>query len=74
MTLGLSARQRLLTVREVAAWLAISPAWVRDHASGRRRPGLPSIKLGKALRFDETDVGRWLDEMARFSREKGRAV
>jgi excisionase family DNA binding protein len=47
--------ERLLTVREVAQWLQVSEAWVRDHAS-RRRPVLPSVKLGKSLRFRREDV------------------
>jgi predicted DNA-binding transcriptional regulator AlpA len=47
---------------------------VRDHAGGRRRPKLPSIKLGKALRFDEAAVEHWLEEMAKSSEEKGRAA
>jgi excisionase family DNA binding protein len=56
-------RFRLLTVPEVAEWLNVSPGWVRDHAGGRRRPRLPSIRLGKSLRFDEGAVSRWLDEL-----------
>lgn len=37
---------KLLSVSEVAEWLGVSSAWVRDHASGRREPKLPAIKLG----------------------------
>ncbi|MDQ6759366.1 MAG: helix-turn-helix domain-containing protein [Acidobacteriota bacterium] len=51
---------RLLTVAEVAQWLAVSPSWVRDHAAGRRRPGLPCIRLGRSLRFREDDLAEWL--------------
>jgi hypothetical protein len=40
-------------------WLAVSPSWVRDHATGRRRPAMPHIKLGKSLRFDENRVAEW---------------
>jgi excisionase family DNA binding protein len=57
------ARPRLLTVSEVSEWLNVSPAWVRDHAAGRRQPALPSIKLGKSLRFDESQVSQWLKEL-----------
>ena len=42
---------KLLSVSEVAEWLGVSSAWVGDHASGRRAPKLPAIKLG-------TDDGR----------------
>lgn len=53
---------KLLTVGEVAKWLAISPAWIRDHASGRRNPKLPRVKLGKSLRFRREDVERFIEQ------------
>lgn len=31
-------RSQLLTVRQVSEWLNVSPSWVRDHATNRRRP------------------------------------
>ena len=48
--------EKLLTPKQVAEWLGVSTAWVLDHASGRRRPYLPSAKLGKAVRFRREDV------------------
>jgi excisionase family DNA binding protein len=69
------ARARLLTVREVADWLAISETWVRDHAAGRRRPALPAIRLGKSMRFNETAVSQWLLDMSKLaSAQKGKAA
>jgi predicted DNA-binding transcriptional regulator AlpA len=56
-------RPRLLNVSEVADWLHVSEGWIRDHATGRRRPVLPSIKLGKAIRFDEAKVDEWLQRL-----------
>jgi predicted DNA-binding transcriptional regulator AlpA len=56
---------RLLTVAEVSNWLAVSPSWVRDHATGRRRPVLPCIKLGKSLRFDQKRVAEWVASLSR---------
>jgi hypothetical protein len=41
---------RLLGVEEVAHWLNMSPACVRQHANGLRRPQIPSVKLGKCVR------------------------
>ena len=41
----------ILTVEEVAAWLRVSPAWVRAHANKSRAPFLPGMKLGKYVRF-----------------------
>lgn len=42
---------RLLNVEQVAAMIAMSPAWVRQPSNGLRRPAIPSIKLGKSIRF-----------------------
>ncbi len=68
-------RGKLLTVREVAEWLTISETWVRHHATGRRRPVMPSIRLGKSLRFDEAAVAVWLDDMAKLAAlHQGRAA
>jgi hypothetical protein len=41
----------ILTVNEVAAWLQVSPSWVRLHSKRHRNPFLPSFKVGKYLRF-----------------------
>ena len=54
----------LLTVQEVAAWLRVSPAWVRAHASGHRRPVIPSIKLGAFRMFRYSAVKKWHDELS----------
>jgi hypothetical protein len=50
---GVTARQmqsttttRLFTVAGVSNWLAVSQSWVRDHATGRRRPAMPCISWG----------------------------
>ena len=40
---------------EVAKWLGVSVAWVRDHAT-RKSPRIPSVKVGKLLRFRPDDV------------------
>jgi len=57
-------RERLLTVSEVAEWLSVSTGWVRDHANARRRPVLPSIKLGHgrraARRFRRDDIEEFI--------------
>ena len=60
----------LLTAREVAKRLHVSIAWVLDHAGGRRRPVLPSLKMGKAVRFCERDIEAFL-ERCRRCMEKG---
>lgn len=63
--------ERLLTSKEVATWLQISRAWVHAHAAKERRPYLPSIKLGKSVRFRTADVEGFLSECERLSSRKG---
>jgi excisionase family DNA binding protein len=58
--------EKLLTPKAVAEWLEVSVSWVLDHASGRRRPHLPSVKLGKAVRFRREDVQRFIDDCVRM--------
>jgi len=55
---------RLLTVDEVAEILHVSPAWVYDHAD-RKRPVIPSVRLGKAVRFRPEDVEAFIERMTR---------
>jgi helix-turn-helix protein len=55
---------RLWTLDEVAEFLQMSPAWVRDHAT-RRQPRVPSIRLGgrrAVLRFRPQDVRQFVNE------------
>lgn len=58
--------EKLLMPKAVAEWLEVSVSWVLDHASGRRRPHLPSVKLGKAVRFRREDVQRFIDDCVRM--------
>ena len=50
-------REPLLTVREVAELLRVAQKTVRRWAVSE---GLPSIRLGRVLRFEPGDVSRWL--------------
>ncbi|GAA2110029.1 helix-turn-helix domain-containing protein [Streptomyces synnematoformans] len=50
---------RLLTVGEVAAWLRVSQASVRNKY---RLWGIPPQKVGRLLRFRARDVTRYLDK------------
>ncbi len=45
----------LLAPGDVAKWLGVSSAWVRDHAT-RKSPRIPAVKVGKLLRFRRVDV------------------
>ena len=55
-------RVELLTTKDVASLLRVSCGWVRDHASGRRRPKLQCVKLGKAVRFRLEDVNNFIEK------------
>jgi len=57
--------ERLLKPREVAEWLGVTEAWVRDHAS-RREPRLPVVKLGSAVRFRAKDIEEFIEQCVRL--------
>lgn len=58
----------LLTAAEVAALLAVSPNTVLDWAESGR---LPSFKLGRAVRFQRSEVMEWLQACRRGERVNG---
>ena len=57
--------ERLLTATEVAARFGVSKAWVSAHASGARQPALPSIRLGRSVRFAPRDIEQFLQQNRR---------
>jgi excisionase family DNA binding protein len=63
--MNMQSPERLLTPKEVAEILSVSVPWVLDHAS-RRRPLLPSVKLGKAVRFRREELEEFIKECARM--------
>ena len=46
----------------------MSARWVLSHAAGLNRPVLPSLKLGKAVRFERTAVEEFIRQCARMNR------
>lgn len=50
---------RLLTAGEAAAYLGYSEGTVRNKA---QRGELPSVKLGRTLRFRRSELDRWIAE------------
>lgn len=54
-------RERLLTPGDVAKWLGVSAGWVRDHAT-RKQPKLPTVRLGKLMRFRAEEIETFLQE------------
>lgn len=57
---------RLLTAAEVAELLAVPERWVRDHA---REGDVPSVRLGRYVRFRREAVVEWVEESERRSRK-----
>jgi len=56
--------EKLLTAEEVAQILNVSTAWVYDHAD-RKKPAIPSVRLGKAVRFRPDDLRTFIEAMLR---------
>ena len=83
---GIEDRERLPTVaiesrsirqlvrsKDVAKKLGVSISWVIQHASGKRRPYLPAVKMGPGrspLRFDPNDVEKFIDECRRIALQR----
>jgi excisionase family DNA binding protein len=57
--IALKTPATLLDLIEVAKWLGVSAAWVREHAT-RKEPRLRAVKVGKLLRFRPEDVEEFL--------------
>ena len=54
----------LFTPDDVASILRVSAAWVRDHAT-RKQPRLPSVKVGKLLRFRLEEIEDWIQKQSK---------
>jgi predicted DNA-binding transcriptional regulator AlpA len=57
--------RQLVKARDVAKKLGVSISWVIQHASGKRKPYLPAVKMGPGrspLRFDPNDVEKFIDD------------
>ena len=63
----------LLNARQVAERLNVSIGWVMAHAEGRYQPVLPSIKIGRAVRFKADQIEAFLDYCQR-QMEAGRPL
>ncbi len=57
--------RQLVKATDVAKKLGVSVSWVIQHASGKRRPCLPAVKMGPGrspLRFDPHDVEKFIED------------
>ena len=65
--------RQLVRARDVATKLGVSISWVIQHASGKRKPYLPAVKMGPGrspLRFDPNDVEKFIDECRRIAGQR----
>ena len=65
--------RQLVRSKDVAKKLGVSISWVIQHASGKRRPYLPAVKMGPGrspLRFDPNDVEKFIDECRRIALQR----
>lgn len=60
-----TSRPPLLTTAELAAYPGIPRATI--YAWNYRGEGPPSIKVGRHLRYRESDIEAWLDQQRRRS-------
>ena len=56
---------RLLTVEEVAALLNVPRKWVYRRVALKAPEGIPHVKVGKYLRFRETDLRDFVERLRR---------
>ena len=66
-TVAIDGRQirQLVRATDVAKKLGVSISWVIQHASGKRKPYLPAVKMGPGrspLRFDPSDIERFIED------------
>jgi len=65
--------RQLIKAADVARKLGVSISWVVQHASGKRKPYLPAVKMGPGrspLRFDPSDVEKFIDECRRVAGQR----
>ena len=65
--------RQLIKAADVARKLGVSVSWVVQHASGKRKPYLPAVKMGPGrspLRFDPSDVEKFIDECRRIAGQR----
>jgi len=65
--------RQLVRAGDVAKKLGVSVSWVVQHASGKRKPYLPAVKMGPGrspLRFDPNDVEQFIDDCRRVAGQR----
>ncbi len=65
--------RQLVKGGDVAKKLGVSISWVVQHASGKRKPYLPAVKMGPGrspLRFDPSDVEKFIADCRRIAGQR----
>lgn len=62
----LEATEPMLTVEQVAAWLQLEPATIRQMVI---RKAIPAYKLGRVWRFSRQEICAWLEERSNQRKE-----
>ena len=55
----------ILTIAELSQRLKVSERWVYEKTRRRSQNPLPTIRIGRYLRFDWVSVSAWLREQER---------
>jgi predicted DNA-binding transcriptional regulator AlpA len=54
--------------RQAAAYLGISESWLRQRRMtgtlGCQRPAPPFVRLGRSIRYNKSDLDRWLAQQS----------
>ena len=62
----------LLTHEEIAARLKVPASWVYEKTRKRCQNPIPSIPMGRYIRFDWDAVVKWLEEQAKATERSDR--
>lgn len=53
-------QDELLTIEEIAARLKVHTSWIYARSRETEPGAIPRIKIGKYLRFNESEVMAWI--------------
>lgn len=56
--------EELLDIRELAAKLKVPVSWIYDRTRRHGPDRIPHLKIGKYVRFSETEVAEYLRQKA----------
>lgn len=62
----------ILTPEELATLLRVTPSWVNEKTRRRAQNPLPTLRIGRYIRFRRSDVIAWLDGTREPAKKKSR--